>query len=112
MTSRDFFTYFNDLNKRHPIKSDHKVKMRLVDKLIYHGKEINGLARCLNNKIAIYVVTKRQCDSLVIKTIAHEYRHVIQWVNMDWVSKDASDPAMERDAQMFGQQEVWRMNGY
>ncbi|MEI6702392.1 MAG: hypothetical protein WCL71_02495 [Deltaproteobacteria bacterium] len=56
--------------------------------------------------IKITVATNRESPILVYKTIAHEYRHIMQWVNPDWlpyVYRSGGVTDTEGDAQMFGE---------
>lgn len=109
MTNKETKTYtefFNDLAKRHPLTSGLPVTLEFQPTLSYKDQHPKGIATLTNKRVRIQIATEGQNRWLILKNIAHEYRHAMQWVNMGWQSDNVSDPKMERDADLFGLAEV------
>lgn len=100
MSPSFYRTYFKSLAERYPL--DVPVMLVLKQQVSYKGKSPRGLITAKDGKIKIQITVKNQTPLMIIKTIAHEYRHGIQWLKMNWFSSNPSDPAMESDANKFG----------
>lgn len=111
MTKAELRKYFMDLRKRFPLNVKLGITLNFPKFLVYKDRQIRGIV-IYNNKYARIHVATNYNKFLIIKAIAHEYRHLIQRFNMNWESKLESDPQKERDANLFGEQELRRLGAY
>lgn len=112
MKPSDYQKYFKQLMKKYPLKIKIPVSLELPETIQFEDRSPFGLATLNNKKIHLQVATQDRDPLLIFKTIAHEYRHAMQWINMGWRSDNPSDPNMEHDANHFGQQIARLMYGY
>lgn len=102
MKPTDYQKYFKQLMKKYPLRINVPVSLELLETIQYENKSVLGIASLENKKIHIQVAIQDRHPLIIFKTIAHEYRHAMQWVNMGWKSDNPSDPEKEHDANLFG----------
>ena len=104
--------FLSHLKKNHPITSNPKIKVVLLkDKIVIPEERGGGLALGVVNYNDDHVEIKMCTDRhpwLVLKALAHEYRHLLQQYNMNWEAKFvvADDDERELDAIIWSQKEV------
>jgi len=100
----EYVRFYEYLKETYPITNCPSIvfSMRKAMILKKDGTRAFGVVKFRQNKISISVVLARS-HALVMKVIAHEYRHVIQKYTMAPMDSETKE---ELDAQLFGEQEV------
>lgn len=106
MTDREASRFVNKLRRDYPIQVPVKVAVSLEDRVERGLDKLYGTVHkpAGSDRVTIRVVSGRS-DSLVYKTIAHEYRHIMQWFNEDLepLKTRSGRTNKEIDAQLFGE---------
>jgi hypothetical protein len=101
MTDREVVKFTKYLQKHFPLRCKDTLQVTLCDNdLLSDGKAVRGCAGVVGGSPVIYVSMKFE-DCYVYRTIAHEYRHIMQEVNLGWI-REKDNKAIEQDAMLFG----------
>jgi uncharacterized protein YjaZ len=106
MTNGKVEKFFKKLKSMYPIDSPVEIKVTLCDAgIVRQGRSLHGLAHkhVGSTGVDLYIDSRRDSD-LIKFTLAHEYRHVMQWFNkgMSWYSTRSGKTDLEIDANLFG----------
>lgn len=103
---RDFYRF---LTVRHPVKCP-AIKIHLYEQLIeVDDRILFGCVRFNDEATEIHATLKRDSRWLVLKTIAHEYKHIMQrYVDG---TLPTTDLELEKSALFFGQQAINEFRG-
>ncbi len=101
----DFIT---SMMNKHPLSRNIQIKFYLYNNELMRGKtSLLGTVRQVdvNGSVESHIYAD-QAEILVLKTIAHEYRHIMQWENadMEWLTLSSGKHDKEIDADLFGGQ--------
>lgn len=109
MTKLEYRKFFKYLQKSYPLVQKLTITLELQDteRIEHKGRTLYGIVS-FNDRTAMIRVACSDNPLVVLKVIAHEYRHLIQRFNMGWISDGPSDLMHEKDAQMFGSEEAWK----
>lgn len=106
LTDKQIEKFINKMHKKYPLDVDVKVFYTLHHGVIIRGDlKLHGTVCCKAGSDEVYAdINTDQSDMLVLKTIAHEYRHVMQWMNPDmkWIMLSDNRKEPETDAHLFG----------
>lgn len=99
MTAIEATKFIKTLKKNHPVAEDVTIALSLCPGLSRAGKKLFGTVvnKSGSNLMDMYVDSSRH-STLVYQAIAHEYRHIMQWVNRDITWRGNA----EDDANIFG----------
>jgi hypothetical protein len=102
------------LQEKHPLNRKIKITYNLQHEIIkWRDNSLLGIvirkAGC--DEVNVFVNTD-QVNILVLKTIAHEYRHIMQWENTDieWLTHSNKKHDIETDANLFSKKVALAFN--
>lgn len=108
-SNSEYWNFYNYLTETYPISNCPKIVMTFQQTIIVasDGRTGFGMASFSKDIVELFIVTERH-KLLVLKTIAHEYRHIMQRHINTLKSSTVlvSVQAEERDANLFGEHEV------
>lgn len=110
LTEKQTIKFIKHLRKKHPLQEELEIHVYLNHGLMeIDNKKLHGqVRRQKGSSIVRMYINTDQHDFLIYKTIAHEYRHVMQWVNqdMEWITLSNKLADSETDAHIFGQRVI------
>lgn len=103
ITYGDAKKFLNTLHREFPLETNIIVKLTCCFEGLSRGEmQLNGtVVRSIKDNCANIYVDSSRSNLLVCQAIAHEYRHIMHWVNSDinWLDKYGN---VEDDANLFG----------
>lgn len=107
LTNEQIVKFIKLLRKNHPLQEDITIYVYPNHGFIELGdKQLNGRVCREKGCSDVHIqVNTDQHVRLIYKTLAHEYRHIMQWDNsdLDWYTPSSKNKSVEFDAQMFAQ---------
>lgn len=104
LTVKEIREFFKMMCTDHPLDRKLRISLTLSNGPITRGDVVlrgTVMREIGSDKVDIYV-DRTQEPVLTLKTLAHEYRHIMQWVNMDWHLDGDNKMEKEIDAQKWG----------
>ena len=104
LTVKEIREFFKMIRRDHPLDEKMQISLTLSNGPITRGDVVlrgTVMREIGSDKVDIYI-DRTQEPVLTLKTLAHEYRHIMQWVNMGWHLDGDNKMAKEMDAQKWG----------
>jgi hypothetical protein len=100
--------FFKHLKRTYPINKKPLITLDLSSKerVQYNGEALYGIVSFTHTQASIQVAISSN-PMLTLKIIGHEYRHIMQRFNMNWLPGGPTHTKRETDAQLFGHAEAW-----
>lgn len=109
-TDKQVIKFIKHLRSKYPLQEDITIQVYLIHGILeIDGKQLHGqVCREKGNSTVYMQINTDQHIFLIYKTIAHEYRHIMQWINqgMEWITLSNEVIDKEIDAHSFAQRVI------
>jgi hypothetical protein len=109
LTEKDYRAFFKQLKRSFPVPNRPPVVLRFRSTMIktVNGQYAYGMVQIDSKNVKVTICTCI-CQWLVVKIIAHEYKHIMQRYLDGWLpdSRVRHDHRREGDAHRFGNREA------